>query len=91
MPTFKALVRDGRLVLDEPTDLPEGELVYLQPVDAADVGEGELSADEREDLFNALDEAIDSVRPPEDTEADDADTLPPPAEEPDESKASESA
>lgn len=91
MPTFKAVVRDGRLVLDEPTDFPEGEVVYLQQIDAADVGEGELSADEREDLFNALDEAIESVKPPPDTDEEEAETIPPPAAEPDESKISEPA
>jgi hypothetical protein len=36
MPTLRARVHNGRLVLDEPTDLPEGEVVYLQPVDADD-------------------------------------------------------
>jgi hypothetical protein len=69
---FQARVREGRLVLDEPTDLPEGEVVFLQQVDAAVAG-GDLSDEEREDLFQALDEAIESVRPPEDTELDDAD------------------
>jgi hypothetical protein len=28
-PTYLARVRNGRLVLDEPTDLPEGEVVEL--------------------------------------------------------------
>ena len=36
MQPLKALVKNGRLVLDEATDLPEGEIVYLQPVDTAD-------------------------------------------------------
>jgi hypothetical protein len=70
MPVFKAYVQDGRLVLDEPTDLPENEVVYLQTIDATDLADGSMSADEREDLFQALDEAIESVRPPEDDEAD---------------------
>jgi len=26
---FKAVVRNGRLVLDEPTDLPEGDVILL--------------------------------------------------------------
>jgi len=34
--TLKAKVRGGRLVLDEPTDLPEGSEVDLVPVDAGD-------------------------------------------------------
>ena len=29
----RAVVRSGRLLLDEPTDLPEGEVVELQDVD----------------------------------------------------------
>jgi hypothetical protein len=33
MPPLRAQVRNGRLVLDKPTDLPEGEVVYLRPVD----------------------------------------------------------
>ena len=33
MQPLKAHVRNGRLVLDEPTDLPDGDIVYLQPVD----------------------------------------------------------
>jgi hypothetical protein len=32
MQPLKAHVRNGRLVLDEPTDLPDGDIVYLQPV-----------------------------------------------------------
>ena len=33
MHALKARVKNGRLVLDEPTDLPEGEGVELVPVD----------------------------------------------------------
>lgn len=33
MVSYRAQVRNGRLVLDEPTDLPEGEVVELAPVD----------------------------------------------------------
>jgi len=32
MQALKAHVQNGRLVLDEPTDLPEGEVVELVPV-----------------------------------------------------------
>jgi len=35
MQPLKAHVRNGRLVLDEPTDLPEGEIVELVQVDDA--------------------------------------------------------
>jgi hypothetical protein len=34
--TIKARVRAGRLVLDEPTDLPEGAEVELLPLDPGD-------------------------------------------------------
>jgi hypothetical protein len=58
-PPLKAHVHNGRLVLDEPTDLPEGELVYLQVVqgivaDAAD----DLDADDRARLHAELDTSI---------------------------------
>jgi len=35
MQPLKARVHNGRLVLDEPTELPEGEIVELVPRDAA--------------------------------------------------------
>ena len=34
--TFKARVRGGRLLIDEPTDLPEGTEVELLPLDPGD-------------------------------------------------------
>ena len=34
--TLKARVSDGRLVVDEPTDLPEGTEVELLPLDPGD-------------------------------------------------------
>jgi hypothetical protein len=54
---LKAHVRNGRLVLDEPTELPEGEVVYLQPVD-----EGELDDEERGRLHEALRESIEEMK-----------------------------
>jgi hypothetical protein len=38
---IKAHVKNGRLQLDEPTTLPEGQVVYLQPVDGLVVNESE--------------------------------------------------
>ncbi len=35
--TLKAVVRSGRLTLDEPTDLPEGEVIELVPADRDDL------------------------------------------------------
>jgi hypothetical protein len=59
MPPLTAHVHNGRLVLDEPTDLPEGERVYLQVVhgivaDAAD----DLDAEDRARLHAELDASI---------------------------------
>lgn len=47
---LKAVVRNGRLVVDEPTALPEGTEIELVPVD------GELDPEERARLLAALDE-----------------------------------
>jgi hypothetical protein len=60
---LKAHVHNGRLVLDEPTDLPEGEILYLRPVEAA-VAETEdgFDEDERRALYEALDEGIAAAR-----------------------------
>jgi hypothetical protein len=57
MQPLKAHVHNGRLVLDEPTDLPEGEVVYLQPVDA-----DELDDEERGRLHEALRESIKQMK-----------------------------
>ena len=48
--TIKARVRAGRLVLDEPTDLPEGAEVELLPLDPGDW----LDDSERAALHQAL-------------------------------------
>jgi hypothetical protein len=44
MQPLKAHVHNGRLLLDEPTDLPEGEVVYLHPVDGDEMDEEERAA-----------------------------------------------
>lgn len=46
---LKARVRNGRLVLDEPTDLPEGIEVDLVFADG-----DQLDAEERRELYGAL-------------------------------------
>jgi hypothetical protein len=48
--TLKARVRKGRLVVDEPTDLPEGTEVELLPLDPGDW----LSEEDRLVLHRAL-------------------------------------
>ena len=61
MQALKAHVRSGRIVVDDPTDLPEGaelEVGSLRVVDAGD----ELGDEERERLHRGLDQAIASVR-----------------------------
>ena len=58
---MKAQVRNGRLVLDEPTELPEGEIVYLHPVDSV-IEEVDYDDEEREALLRAIDEGIEDAR-----------------------------
>jgi hypothetical protein len=63
MQPLKARVHNGRLVLDEPTDLPEGEvveLVRLQEVRAD--GEDDLDDEERAELHTALRESIEQMK-----------------------------
>jgi hypothetical protein len=52
---LRARVQNGRLVLDEPTDLPEGAEVELEVVQ--DVLGQELDADERDALEAAIERA----------------------------------
>ncbi len=55
MQAFKAHVKDGRIVLDEPTDLPEGETVYV--IRDAD----EMDAAERAELDESIRESIEQM------------------------------
>jgi hypothetical protein len=48
--TLKARVHNGRFVVDEPTELPEGTVVHLLPLDPGDW----LDADDRAALHRAL-------------------------------------
>jgi hypothetical protein len=50
----RATVRNGRIVLDDPTDLPEGA-----EVDVAVVEGDQLGSDERAALHASLDRALD--------------------------------
>jgi hypothetical protein len=52
MRALKAHVRAGRLVLDEPTDLPEGSEVELVPVEGDEMNEAD-----RAELEAALEES----------------------------------
>jgi hypothetical protein len=46
MQAVKAIVRNGRLVVNEPTDLPEGEVVELVPLDEVLASGGDYLDDE---------------------------------------------
>jgi hypothetical protein len=59
MHALNAQVKNGRLVLDEPTDLPEGEVVELVPVDEVLANGGDyLDDEERERLHAALEVSV---------------------------------
>jgi hypothetical protein len=62
MQPVKARVKNGRLVLDEPTDLPEGEEVELVPLDEVLARGGDyLDAEERAALHKELEASIAEV------------------------------
>ena len=55
----QAVVKNGRLVLDEPTDLPEGEVVELVPLDEVLARGGDyLDDEERARLNEALEISV---------------------------------
>jgi hypothetical protein len=58
MQPLKAQVRNGRLVLDEPTDLPEGKVIELLPLDEDDQDLADLAPAERAALLAELRVAI---------------------------------
>jgi hypothetical protein len=67
MQPLKAHVHNGRLVLDEPTDLPEGEVVYLHPVEGEDMDD-----DERGALHESIRESIEQMNEGQLIDADEA-------------------
>ncbi len=63
MRSLKAHVKGGRLVLDEPTDLPEGEDVELVPLDdVLACGADDLGDEERRRLHESIDRGLEDVR-----------------------------
>lgn len=63
MRALKAHVRGGRLVLDEPTDLPEGEAVELVPLDEVLASSGDwLDEEERQRLHASIERGLEDVR-----------------------------
>jgi hypothetical protein len=59
----KIQVKNGRLVLDEPTDLPDGAEVEVLVID------DELTAEERAELHQSLDRALEDSDAGRGTEA----------------------
>ncbi len=60
MQALRAQVRGGRLVLDEPTDLPEGQVVELVPMDDLLANGGDYLDDaDRAALHRSIDAGID--------------------------------
>jgi hypothetical protein len=53
MSALKVRVENGRIKLDEPTDLPEGTELYLVPADGGD----DLDDEERAALHASIEEA----------------------------------
>jgi hypothetical protein len=64
---LQARVRNGRLELSEPTNLPEGALVELMPVDDVydeldDGGDDDMDDEERAALHAAIDDGLADMR-----------------------------
>jgi hypothetical protein len=55
MNALKAHVVNGRILVDEPTDLPDGTELYLVPAPSGD----EMDEEERAELEAAIDEGLD--------------------------------
>lgn len=57
---MRAQVKNGRIQLDEPTDLPEGKIIELVPLDEVIATDGDdLDDAERAALHRSIDESID--------------------------------
>src|SRR5437762_2001562 len=52
MNALKAHVENGRIIVDEPTDLPDGTTLHVVPIK----DDPELDAEERERILRAIDE-----------------------------------
>lgn len=55
MHALKARVENGRLVMDEPTDLPEGTVLELVPAN----DEEDLDISERRELLKSIEEGLE--------------------------------
>lgn len=62
MQPLRARVRNGRLVLDEPTGLPDGEVIELVPLDDLLAAGGDyLDEEERRKLHASIDRGLADV------------------------------
>jgi len=62
MHSLKAHVKNGRLVLDEPTDRPEGAVIELVPLDDVLAGGGDyLDDEERQRLHASIERGLGEV------------------------------
>jgi hypothetical protein len=60
---LKAIVKDGRLVVNEPTDLPGGEVVELVPLDEVLANGGDyLDDQDRERLHQTIRKGVEDVK-----------------------------
>ena len=63
MQPLRAQVHNGRITLDEPTNLPEGEVIELLPVDEVLAAGGDcLDDEERERLHDSIERGIEDVK-----------------------------
>jgi hypothetical protein len=68
---IKAHVRNGRILVDEPTNLPDGEVIELVPLDEVLARGGDyLDHDERERLHESLRESIEQMKAGQTIDAD---------------------
>ncbi len=58
MQALKAHVINGRLVLDEPTDRPNGEVVELVPLDEVLADDDEFTDEERSEIRAELEASL---------------------------------
>jgi len=62
MHALKARVENGRIKLDEPTDLPEGKMIDLVPLDEVFLNGGDdLDDEERAALDESIREGIEDM------------------------------
>ena len=60
MQALKDRVENGRIKLDEPTDLPDGTLLDLVPVDLVPANDDDgLTAEQREQVLAMIDESFE--------------------------------